>query len=292
MIEFTNIIVYAILMAMINPGWETFRRQLQDLGIHRAMLCGLLWSVNFVLITVPAAHISGFYQTLGIGLSFIGCYSIEKVVQGTKYTRTQFLVSAAFDGNLKMSWGMLYWFSCYMLNQAAASYAQVLMENSWAHSRGNLLYKVYHGNFVTNLCALPFFLLFLPYYYTQGESVSVDKLWIPVAIAVSAIVYTSGSNVLLQLEDMTYSMMAGTVTNITTLILITQIDWNKGSASAEEILSYFTVTLLSVVYMFQSSDHSGTGSEFWRASKPTDCWRIVLVGSCATFGIALLSAYV
>merc|ERR1719433_1085569 len=107
---------------------------------------------------------------------------------------------------------MLYWFCCYMLNQAAANYAQVLMENSWAQSNGNMLYKVCHGNFVSNLCGLPFFLLSLPFYYTQNECISFGNLWIPLAIAVSAIVCTLGSNVLLQLEDMTYSMMAGTLT--------------------------------------------------------------------------------
>lgn len=300
-IQLTYAVVYPILMTIINPSWDSFRRQLNDLGIHRAILCGLLWSLNNVLITVPAAHLSGFYQTMGIGLSFIWCYLIEKAVQGTKYTKTQsvcvfgclttFALSAAFDGNLKLSWDMIYWLFCYTLNQAAANYAQVLMENSWALSDGNMLYKVCHGNFVTNLCGLPFFILSLPFYYSQDECVALENLWIPLAIAASAIVYTLGSNVLMQLEDMTYSMMAGTFTNITTLILITEIDWNKGSASAEEILSYCIVVSISTVYMCQSSNHSGTGNEFLRASKRIDAGKIILLVSCVACGVALASGY-
>jgi len=263
---------------------------------------GLLWSINNVFITVPAAHMSGFYQTMGIGVSFCGCYFIEKVVQGTKYTKTQsmcvfgclatFSVGAAFDNDQTMSWRMLYWFGCYLLNQASANYAQVLMENSWAQSSGSMLYKVCHGNFVTNLCGLPFFLLSLPFYYTQHECITLGNLWIPVAIAVSAVVYTLGSNVLMQVEDMTYSMMAGTLTNITTLILITHVDWNKGSANAEEILSYSIVTLLAMVYMCHRSDHSGVGSEFWTASKASDCWKILLFLSSVIVAVAFSSGNV
>merc|ERR1712232_1175183 len=99
------------------------------------------------------------------------------------------------------------------------------------------------------------------------------NLWIPVAIAVSAVVYTLGSNVLMQVEDMTYSMMAGTLTNITTLILITHVDWNKGSANAEEILSYSIVTLLAMVYMPLYREHAN----FVQRSAVATCeglWRL------------------
>jgi len=177
------------------------------------------------------------------------------------------------------------------MNQAAANYAQVLMEHSWAQSSGNMLYKVCHGNFITNLCGLPFFLLALPFYYTQHECITLGNLWIPVSIAVSAIVYTVGSNVLMQVEDMTYSMMAGTLTNITTLILITQVDWNKGSANAQEILSYSIVCALSLVYMCQSSNHSGEGASFWSASKRVDCWKIILLVSSTIVALAFSSGY-
>ncbi len=101
-------------------------------------LTSCLWSVNNVFITVPASHLSGFYQTLGIGFSFVGCFIIEKVVQGTKYTRGQvmcvgmaiavFVMLALAETGTDISVTTLIWWICFLLNQLAANYAQVLLE--------------------------------------------------------------------------------------------------------------------------------------------------------------------
>lgn len=292
-------IVYPIIMLMIDCRWETFKRHFMTLGWARATLCGCLWSVNNVFITVPASHLSGFYQTLGIGFSFVGCFFIEKIVQGTQYTRGQvvcigmaiavFIMLALAETGTDISATTLIWWICFLLNQLAANYAQVLLENSWKQSKGEENYKVAHGNFVTNVLGMPFFFCSVPFYFSQNNNLDTTYIWIPILIAFSAIIYTFGSNVLLQVEDMTYSMMSGTACNLTTLVLIVCVPWNIGSTNVREVTAYILTVIASLVYMSESSDHSGRGNLMLQAKQTSHAVFILLTTACAIVILAYCS---
>ncbi len=300
-IQTVYVIIYPLIMFCIDSRWSVFVEHFRALGLLRATLCGCLWTINNVFITVPASHLSGFYQMMGISMSFVGCYFIEKIVQGTKYTRGQtmcvissvaiFIMLAVAEKNVEITWSTIIWFICYLFNQVAANYAQVLMENAWKTSPGNSIYKVAHGNFVTNLCGMPFFLCSLPFYYSQGNNLDLDYIWIPCVIAISAIFFTFGSNVLLQFEDMTYSMMSGTCCNLSTLLMIVLIPWNRGSTNANEVTAYVITLLFAVLYMFERSDHSGKGSEWLQAKSTTHSLTILFLVVCIIVTLALASNY-
>jgi len=291
-------VVYPIIMLCIDCSWKQFKAEFHILGWARALLCGCLWSVNNVFITVPASHLSGFYQTLGIGISFVGCYVIENVVQGTKYTRGQsmcvfmaigtFSMLALAENGLDITWSTIVWFLCFLLNQCAANYAQVMLENAWKETPGHKLYKVAHGNFVTNLFGMPFFLCSLPFYSTQHNNIDTTFIWIPVAIACSAIIYTFGSNVLLQYHDVTYSMMSGTACNLTTLVLIVNVPWHQGSTNAREVGAYLLTTACSIVYMSETSHHDQTrGNQYLQAKK--SCYALFIL--FLVMGVILFIAF-
>jgi hypothetical protein len=294
-------LVYPVIMLFIDCRWSTFTRHFQTLGCVRAALCGCLWSVNNVFITVPASHLSGFYQTLGIGCSFVGCYAIEKIVQGTTYTRGQtmcvcmaiavFIMLACAETGTTITISTLIWFLCFLFNQLAANYALVILENVWKKTPDEAMYKVAHGNFVTNLFGMPFFACSIPFYFTQDNNLDLTFVWIPIVIACSAIIYTFGSNLLLQAEDMTYSMMSGTACNLTTLALIVCVPWNMATTNTTEVTAYLLTTAASIVYMSEKSDHSGQGNSFLQAKNPIYALSILLFTAGGIFALAYCSQW-
>ena len=197
------------------------------------------------------------------------------------------------DSNKNFNIKTVYWFPVFILNQLAANYAQVLMENSWEKTNYRKVYNVLHGNFLTNLFGLPFFMLSLPFYFSQDNIIPWDYIWIPVVVALFAIVFTIGANVLMQIEDMTYSMMAGIVTNILVLILIYTIPYPDKShdLTIVEIVAYIFITVISIIYMTDSSDHSGLGFDFINADTNFKSLILLILISTATFLIANYSKY-
>ncbi len=153
------------------------------------------------------------------------------------------------------------------------------------------MYKVAHGNFITNLCGMPFFFCSLPFYYSQNNNLDLTYIWIPIVIAFSAIIYTFGSNVLLQAEDMTYSMMSGTACNLTTLVLIVCVPWNMGTTNSKEVTAYLLTMAASLVYMSESSDHSGEGNILLQAKATSNAVIILLITICGIFALACCSQW-
>ena len=64
------------------------------------------------------------------------------------------------------------------------------MSNAWKESDGDQLYKVAHGNFVTNSMGLIFFALAYPFYISQHNQIDFTYIWIPIVIAICAIIMT------------------------------------------------------------------------------------------------------
>jgi hypothetical protein len=166
-----------------------------------------------------------------------------------------------------------------------------MLENAWKQTEGEEMYKVAHGNFVTNLFGMPFFLCSAPFYFSQHNDLDLTYLWIPVVIAFSAIIYTFGSNILLQFEDMTYSMMSGTACNLTTLLLIVYVPWNAGATNSKEVTAYLLTTAASLVYMSETSDHSGEGNVFLQAKSSRNAVVILFLTAAGIFALAYCSQW-
>ena len=296
-IQFVYSVVYPIIMLIIDPSPEKFKTELNRLGKWRALLFGLLWSMNNIFITVAAANLTGFFQTFGIGISFIGCYILEYFVHNIKYTKIQSSVIVVSiiviicllindDDPNKDNISRIYWFICYTLNQVCANYAQLLMSNAWKESEGDHLYKVAHGNFVTNSMGLIFFALAYPFYISQHNQIDFTYIWIPIAIAICAIIMTFGLNILLQIEDLTYAMMSGQFANVLNLIAIAYIPWYSEKIKQLELITYVIISLLSFVYITQSSDHSDISENFLQAKNYKNAILLIIIIGVIDYVIA------
>ena len=300
-IQLVYSVVYPIIMLIIDPSPEKFKTELNRLGKWRALLCGLLWSMNNIFITVAAANLTGFFQIFGIGVSFIGCYILEYFVHNTKYTKIQsfvivlsvivimYLLIKDDDPN-KDNISRIYWFMCYTLNQVCANYAQLLMSNAWKESDGDQLYKVAHGNFVTNSMGLIFFALAYPFYISQHNQIDFTYIWIPIVIAICAIIMTFGINILLQIEDLTYAMMSSQIANLLNLVAIAYIPWHSEQMEDKELYAYLIISFLSLVYITQSSDHSDTSENFLQAKNYKNAILLIIIIGVIDFIIAEYSS--
>lgn len=97
---------------------------------------------------------------------------------------------------------------------------------------------------------------------------------------------------LLQAEDMTYSMMSGTACNLTTLVLIVCVPWNMGSTNSKEVTAYLLTTAASLVYMSESSQHEiANGWELLQAKTTCHALGILFWTACAIVALAYCSQW-